>query len=285
MLEDKDQLGIILIDRGGATFATIRGSNLNIIESNRSFVPSKHGMGGQSAGRIERGIEILAQEFYSKMARKANQLYLEKHPVTALVIGGPAMSKDQFIEHPTLDYRLKNMIYKVYDVGYTTPEGGVRELLFRASDDLDDYAMVSERKLVQKFLEELGADSGKAIYGEEPIRKAFAQSAIDVLLFSEAIEKINAKIQCTNCKKSFLESTTPENMPELKTKVGQTDCPKCGKYSLTVVEDQYLVEEFEKLAEETGATIEVISMGHEDGVVLKNTFGGIAAILRFSFDW
>ena len=31
MLADKDQLGIIVIDRGGATFATIRGSYLNII--------------------------------------------------------------------------------------------------------------------------------------------------------------------------------------------------------------------------------------------------------------
>lgn len=284
MLADRDELGIIVIDRGGATFATIRGSSLNIIMHKDSFVPGKHNKGGQSAGRIERGIEIMAKEFYSKMAVNANKLFLEEYPVQAIVVGGPAMSKDSFLQHPTLDYRVKNMIYKVYDVGYTG-EQGIRELLVRAEDDLNEYGLVKERNLFQSFLEELATDSGKAIYGESMVKKGFEHSAVETLLFSEGIETVHAKIECSNCGKQFLQGTTQGNIPLLETKVSQTDCPECNNPSLSIIEIQLLIEEFEKQAIDTGATIEVISTGHEDGLTLLNTFTGIAAILRFPINW
>ena len=104
MFQSKDQLGVIVIDRGGATFALIRGNYLNILADEDSFVPGKHGRGGQSAGRIERGIEILAQEYFSKMARLANQLFIDgdKVIISGLVVGGPAMSKDSYLNTPPL---------------------------------------------------------------------------------------------------------------------------------------------------------------------------------------
>ncbi len=284
MIADKDELGIIVIDRGGATFATIRGKSLNIIMHKDSFVPGKHNKGGQSAGRIERGIEILAKEFYSKMALMANKLFLEDYQVSAIVVGGPAMSKDNFLQHPSLDYRLREKIYKVYDVGYTGVQG-IRELLVRAEDDLHDYGLIKERGLFQKFLEELSKDSGKAIYGEGPVRKALEHSAIDVLLFSEGIEIVHVKIECSSCGKQFLEATTKPDIPLLETKIKGTSCPNCKANSLAIVSQQLLIEEFEKLAIETGATIEVISTGHEDGLTLLNTFTGIAALLRFPINW
>lgn len=285
MLETKDQLGIIVIDRGGATFATIRGSSLNFIDDVTSFVPGKHSRGGQSAGRIERGIEILAREFYSKMAVKANKIFLEDNPISALVVGGPAMSKDEFLEHPSLDYRLKEIIFKVYDVGYTG-EIGIRELLVRAADDLSDYALIKERKLVQQFLEELGKDSGKVLYGEKPVRKALKSSAVDILLFSEGIEKVQSKIECSNCQKQFIESTNWIDQQELKTKLKGTPCPNCKQEgTLSIKEDWELIDEFEKLALDTGASIEIVSIGHEDGQILLNSFTGIGALLRFPVDW
>lgn len=285
MLDDKNQLGVIVIDRGGATFATIRGSYLNILDDRTSFVPGKHGRGGQSAGRIERGIEILAQEWFTKMAAVANHLFLDENEVSAIVVGGPAMSKDQFLDNPNLDYRLKEKVMKVYDVGYTG-EAGVRELLSRAGDDLGEYALVRERKLYQQFLKELGEDSGKAIYGEEPIRNAFKSAAVDTLLFSEGIERLHVKIQCSNCEKEFLEASKEVDIPELETKISQTKCPNCKQEgSLDIISKDYLIDEFERLCMETGASLEIIGMGHEDGIQLFKTFGGLAAILRYSLEW
>ncbi|OLS25717.1 MAG: Peptide chain release factor subunit 1 [Candidatus Heimdallarchaeota archaeon LC_2] len=284
MLETKDQLGIIVIDRGGASFATIKGSSLNLIDDVNSFVPGKHSRGGQSAGRIERGIEILAREFYSKMAVKANHIFLEDNPISALVVGGPAMSKDEFLEHPSLDYRLKEKIFKVYDVGYTG-EIGIRELLMRAEDDLEQYALIKEKKLVQQFLGELGKDSGKAIYGEKHIRKALKASAVEIILFSDGIEKIQSKIECSKCNKQFIESTSYINQKELAVKLVDTSCPQCkSNGTLSIIEDWELIDEFEKLAIDTGAEIEVISIQHEDGQILLNSFTGIGAILRYPID-
>lgn len=284
-IAQKNTLGILIVDRGGATFATIRGSFLNVVADETSFVPGKHGRGGQSAGRIERGIEILAQEFYSKMARLANQIFLVQHEISGLVVGGPSMSKDSFLEHPTLDYRLKAKLIGTYDTGYTG-EQGIRELLMRAQDDLEDFALIKERKLVQQFLEELGKDSGKAIYGEEPIKKAFGLAAVETLLFSDGIQKVHVKIACSNCKKAFLEVTEENDIPVLETKISQIACPNCqAESTLKIAKKQYLIDGFVELAEASGAGIEVISLGHEDGVTLMKTFGGLAALLRFPVDW
>jgi len=110
-------------------------------------------------------------------------------------------------------------------------------------------------------------------------------SAVDVVLFSEAIETIHVRIKCSNCGKEFLETSIPENIPELETKLMQHSCPQCKAESLSIAGKEYLIDEFEKLAQETGASIEIISMGHEDGIILKNTFTGIAAVLRFPVDF
>ena len=287
MFQSKDQLGVIVIDRGGATFALIRGNYLNILADEDSFVPGKHGRGGQSAGRIERGIEILAQEYFSKMARLANQLFIDgdKVIISGLVVGGPAMSKDSYLEHPTLDYRLKDKVIGTYDTGYTG-EQGIRELLSKAGDDLADFAIIKEKKLYNKWLEELGMDSGKAIYGEAPIKKAFSLSAIDTLLFSEAIEKLHVKIQCSSCNKEFLEASKPEDVVVLQDKISKTPCPNCSKEeTLSIINKEHLIDEFMTLAKDTGAEIEIIGVGHEDGQTLMKTFGGLAAILRFPVDW
>ncbi len=284
MIEHQDMLGIIVIDRGGATFATIQGSNLNIIAERRSNVPGKHNKGGQSAGRIERGIEIMAKEYYGRMAREANRIFLDEYPVKALVIGGPAMSKDIFLQHPTLDYRLKEKIYKVYDVGYTGIPG-IRELLARAKDDLDEYAMIHERNLFQRFLTELATDSGKAIYGEKNVLRALKNAAVDVVLFSEKIDRIQYKIKCKKCGKEFIETVNAEDSVGIKRKISEYNCPNCNSVSLEIIQSEDLLDKYEKLALETGASIEIISASHEDGLTLLNTFTGIAAILRYSMEW
>jgi peptide chain release factor subunit 1 len=50
---------------------------------------------------------------------------------------------------------------------------------------------------------------------------------------------------------------------------------------LSVVETRDIIDDFADLAEQVGANIEVISTETEEGQMLKNSFGGIAAILRF----
>jgi peptide chain release factor subunit 1 len=58
-------------------------------------------------------------------------------------------------------------------------------------------------------------------------------------------------------------------------------CPNCKAPSLSVIDKQELIEDFAKLAEYTNTEVEIISDETEEGQMLKNSFGGIAAILRF----
>jgi peptide chain release factor subunit 1 len=58
-------------------------------------------------------------------------------------------------------------------------------------------------------------------------------------------------------------------------------CPKCKAPSLSIIDKQELIEDFAKLAEYTNTEVEIISDETEEGQMLKNSFGGIAAILRF----
>ncbi len=281
MLSDKDQYGIIAIDRGGATFAVIRGSDLRIIHEQDSFVPSKHGRGGQSQGRIERGIEILAEEFFSKMAELANKIYVDENPVKFLIVGGPAMSKDQFLENKNLDYRLKEKIFKVYDVGYTGQQG-IREILEKAKDDLEEIGLVKERNLVEKFKKELSIGSNKITYGEEAVRNALKMGAVDIILFSEGIDKVYIHLNCKNCEFKHLVSKASDDMLPVELNSENFECPNCHEKNTTFVEDEEeLIDEIERLARDSGAKIEVISTKHESGAELLRSFTGIAALLRY----
>jgi peptide chain release factor subunit 1 len=58
-------------------------------------------------------------------------------------------------------------------------------------------------------------------------------------------------------------------------------CPKCNAPALGIAETQELIENFAQIAEQTDTDVEIISGETEEGQMLKNSFGGIAAILRF----
>jgi peptide chain release factor subunit 1 len=58
-------------------------------------------------------------------------------------------------------------------------------------------------------------------------------------------------------------------------------CPKCNSQSLAIVEVKDIVEELAEIAEHANAEVEMLSTETEEGQMLKSSFGGIAAILRY----
>lgn len=54
LLEDDERFGFIIVDGGGALFATLQGNVRNIIQKITVELPKKHGRGGQSANRFAR---------------------------------------------------------------------------------------------------------------------------------------------------------------------------------------------------------------------------------------
>jgi peptide chain release factor subunit 1 len=62
--------------------------------------------------------------------------------------------------------------------------------------------------------------------------------------------------------------------------IGQP-CPNCRAPSLSIYETVDLIDDYAELAARANANVEIISTESEEGQMLKNSFGGIAAILRF----
>src|SRR5216117_197805 len=84
MLAEKDVYGLIVIDRNEATLGVLRGKRIETIKNLESLVPGKHRMGGQSARRFERLIELAAHEFYVKVADIATEAFLNRRELKGL---------------------------------------------------------------------------------------------------------------------------------------------------------------------------------------------------------
>jgi len=284
MLESKQRYGLALIARGGATLATVQGSRLDIIREEESHVPGKHKMGGQSQARFQRLTEEAAQRWYGKVADIMNTVYLEDFPVEAIVVGGPALSKAEFLESKEIDYRLLEKVIGIYDIGYLGSVG-IRELLDKAADKLSDFELVKERQLTQKFMEHLGKDTGLVTYGEKEVLKALEKAAVEIVLVSEDVDRVNMEIKCDGCDYTTIESVKSKDYNDFIKKLSDKKCSECGNSKLYIKSESDLITELNEKAENTGATLEVISTDHEDGAMLYNAFGGIAAILRYkSYD-
>ncbi len=75
-----------------------------------------------------------------------------------------------------------------------------------------------------------------------------------------------------------MKHANPQNLEQ---EVTAAQCPKCSSSNLKIVETKDVLDELAEIAEQTGASVEVISTQTEEGVSLKESFGGIAAILRY----
>lgn len=280
MLREKGSYGILVVDGSDATIATLRGRALDIVKEVTSGIPGKHRAGGQSARRFERLREAEVNEYYKRVGKHANDIFLQISDLKGIIIGGPGPTKYDFAEGDYMQYTLKDKILSTVDTAYTG-EGGLDEVVEKSPDILKEVRFVEEKKLVQGFLYELGHDTGLAIYGEKEVRNALSKGVVQTLLISEAFERNKVTVQCSNCgytEQTMIKGKTPEM---IEAEYSGKSCPKCSTPNLKVSEIKDIIDEMAEIAEQTGAAVEIISARTEEGTELKDSFGGIAAIVRF----
>ena len=278
MLQLKETVGVLVMDRREATLATLRGKHVEIVRRLTSGVPGKHGKGGQSARRFERLIEIAAHEYAKRVAEAANKIFSQIPNLRAILIGGPGATKDEFLKSELLRDEVKRKIAGVLDTGYTD-EQGVKEVVNKSGEVLADLDILKEKSLVQRFMEELVAGKGLATYGEREIRHSLELGAVKLLLISEGLRKNRATAKCQACKRELLE--TVEDVEKFKRQLAARACPSCGEIRLSLVESKDVVQELLELADKSGAGAEFISTETEEGKQLLTAFKGLAALLRF----
>ena len=280
MLREKETYGILLIDASDATIATLQGKRLTIVRQMYSGVTGKTRAGGQSARRYERLRDMQLNEYFNRVGGHANETFLPIDNLKGIILAGPGPTKYDFEKGDYLNYQLKSKILDTVDTAYVE-EQGVKEVVDKAPEIMRKVRYIEEKQIMQQFLYELGHDTGLITYGEVEVRRALEAGAVKTLLLSEGLDVLRVTVKCSACGYQEQSTVKGKDMATYEQGLVGKPCPKCSAPSLTVSDKQDIVDDLAQMAEYSNADVEVISTETEEGQMLKNAFGGIAAMLRF----
>lgn len=152
LLEDDEKFGFIIVDGGGALFATLQGNVRTILQKITVELPKKHGRGGQSANRFARLREEKRHNYVRKVAELATQNFItnDRPNVKGLVMAGSADFKTVISESDMFDPRLQAVLIAVYDVSYGQ-ENGLNQAITQSVDALANVRFVEEKRLITNF--------------------------------------------------------------------------------------------------------------------------------------
>lgn len=279
ILRAKSLYGLLVIDGKHATIATLRGKMLTTKKEVTSGIPGKHRAGGQSARRFERLREMEVKAYFKRVGKHVNSLFLQVPDLKGIIIGGPGPTKYDFEKGDYLQYELKERVLATVDTSYTG-DAGLKEVVEKSIDILREVRYIQERKVVQAFLYEMGHDTGMVTYGEHEVRRALLNGIVATLIVSEDYEGIDVTFHCTSCGFSERVTHKRDAAQSIVENSAKQRCTQCATSNIQVT-TQEVIDELAELAEKTGAEVEVISALTEDGIQLKDGFGGVAALLRY----
>ena len=279
-LKEKETYGIIVLDSAHASFATVRGKKLDVVKQVTSGIPGKFRAGGQSAKRFVRMRQAKVHEFFTRIGEYANEIFLPIENLKGILLGGPGPTKEDFEKGNFLHYTLKDKILAIIDTSYTDNQG-IEEVVEGSKEILQKLRYVEEKRIMQIFLREIGQDTGLATYGEEEVRKYLKNGVVKTLLLSDELDSVVVTVKCNSCDFSKNKTMKMYKVSEFEQKTNGSSCPKCSVPTLGVKENIELIDELAEAAETIGTKVEIISADTEEGQMLKNSFGGVAAILRY----
>jgi peptide chain release factor subunit 1 len=278
LLRERAVYGVLAIDNEEASVAVVKGRRIEQLKTYTSGVPGKHHAGGQSARRYERLREMTLNDFYKRVAEKANELFLQYPEIKGVIVAGPGPTKDIFLQGDYLHYTLRDKIH-VVDTSYSG-EAGVREAISKSTDFLKEVRMVEEQKLIQRLMSEATRPDGLAVYGEKQVFEALQKNMVDLLLVSEDLNRVEVVVRCQNCGYETKFTVNAEEVQaEVPRKLGEK-CPVCQNQSLALHETQLLIDKLIAEAEKLGVKVELVSSEHEEGEMFMKAFGGVAGFLR-----
>ncbi|WP_415378982.1 Vms1/Ankzf1 family peptidyl-tRNA hydrolase [Halosimplex sp. TS25] len=203
---DSRTYGLLVVERGGAVLGRLDGDAVALVESIESAVMGKTRAGGQSAQRFARERERQKEAFFEEVAAEAERAFIadagatdggaagdatddadtDALAVDGLLVGGTAVTVDDFLEGDNLDYRLDEAIVGGHYAVEYAGEQGLHQLVDRASDDLEAAAERPAREALDDFFDALGADE-PVVYGPEETAEALDYGAVETMLCSAAL--------------------------------------------------------------------------------------------------
>ncbi|KAJ7684509.1 peptide chain release factor eRF/aRF subunit 1 [Mycena polygramma] len=281
LLESDSRFGFIVMDGNGTLFGTLAGNTRDIIHKFTVDLPKKHGRGGQSALRFSRLRDEKRHNYVRKVAEHAVQHFItnDKVNVTGLVLAGSADFKTELSQSDMFDLRLAAKVIKVVDVSYGG-ENGFNQAIELAAESLANVKFVQEKKLIQKYFDEISQDTGRYCFGIEDTLKALDLGAIETLIVWENLDITRYTLRNAAGEEIIVHSNKEQEKDREKFMDKST-----GLEMEQSAEPQSLLEWFAEKYKDFGANLEFVTNRSQEGAQFVKGFGGIGGLLRYKVDF
>ncbi len=282
LLMDDEAFGFIVMDGNGSLYGTVQGSNREVLHKFSVDLPKKHGRGGQSALRFARLRLEKRHNYVRKVAELATQLFVpdgQKPNVQGIVLAGSADFKSELMRSDLFDQRLAKIVIKMVDVSYGGMNG-FSQAIELSADTLGSVKLMKEKKLLQKYMDEISLDTGKYCFGIEDTFKALELGAVEDLIIWENLDAERITMRNT----SSAEESTVYLTKEQQDNENHFHDPETG-VELEVIEKESLVEWFANNYKDFGTNLEYVTDRSGEGTQFVKGFGGIGGILRWKVDF
>lgn len=255
LMEDDYRFGFIVMDGHGALFAFLSGNSKEIAQTIPVDLPKKHGRGGQSSVRFARLRLEKRHNYVRKVAEAAAQIFItgNKVNVTGIIFAGSADFKNELLASDILDQRIREKVLKLVDVGYGG-ENGLNQAIELSEEVLQNIKLVSEKRVIRGFFEEIAMDTGKACYGVNDTMSCMELGSLETLIVYEGLA----------LRRSVAED-------------GQVTYSEEGDGELLT---DWVSENYKSL----NCRVEFVSDRSQEGAQFVSGFGGVGGILRYKMD-
>jgi peptide chain release factor subunit 1 len=271
MVREREIYGLIVLDKSDATIGILRGKKIEKLKEMDSIVPGKSKAGGWSQARFERVRSGLLHDFLKKVGEVASSKFKEHKDLQGVIIAGPGPIKEQFAEGDFLNYEVKARVLGIVNTSYTG-DYGLREAVERGEDIISEASIIKEKRILERFFDEFGKDSGLAVYGFKEVTEALKSGNLEVLILSEDFDWVRAGLEC-RCGFKTSKILNRKQLDEQR-------CPECNA-KMQIADEKELTEDLIKLAGQMSTTVEVVSSNMGMGEQVRE-LGGIVGILRYS---
>ncbi|KAL4065222.1 peptide chain release factor eRF1/aRF1 [Scleroderma yunnanense] len=280
LLESDQRFGFIVMDGNGTLFGTLAGNTREVVHKFTVDLPKKHGRGGQSALRFSRLRDEKRHNYVRKVAELAVQHFIssDKVNVSGLVLAGSADFKTELSQSDMFDQRLVAKVIKVVDVSYGG-ENGFNQAIELAAESLSNVKFVQEKKLIQKYFDEISQDTGKYCFGVDDTLKCLELGAVETLIVWENLDITRFVLRNAAGEEIIVHATKDQEKDREKFHDKST-----GLEMEQAGEPQSLLEWFAEKYKDFGATLEFVTNRSQEGAQFVKGFGGIGGLLRYKVD-
>ncbi|KAI8837758.1 Electron transfer flavoprotein alpha-subunit [Chytriomyces hyalinus] len=281
LMESDSRFGFIVMDGNGTLFGYLTGNTREIIHKFTVDLPKKHGRGGQSALRFARLRVEKRHNYVRKVAEHAVQFFItdDKVNCTGLVLAGSADFKTELSQSDLFDMRLQAKIIKVVDVSYGG-ENGFNQAIELSQEVLSNVKFIQEKKLIQKYFDEISQDTGRYCFGIEDTLKALDLGAVETLIVFEGLDVARYVLKNPVTGEEVIKHLNKDQEAKRENFVDQETST-----DLETVDKMPLLEWFAEKYKDFGATLEFVTNKSQEGSQFVKGFGGIGGLLRYKVDF